>query len=73
MTDKVVRIHPHRSVEALLEVAKGWGMSDVLLIGYDGDRQVVMGGTFDSLAENILLLKRAENTMLLEVDTEYDR
>lgn len=51
-----------------LEKAKYWGMSRVVIVGWDADGALIFGGSHSELAETMLLLELAKKRLLETVD-----
>ena len=52
---------------ALLEMAKDWGMNEVLIIGRNPDRDFLWGSSTNDSAKLILLLAIAQTTLMRTV------
>lgn len=50
--------------EQVLEKAKAWGMDRCLILGFDEDGALHMGGSFSNLAEMVLLLEAGRHRLM---------
>ncbi len=54
------------SADSLLEKAKGWGLDDVLILGFDAKGKFAFGGNMSSNPEILWLLAQAQKWLMDE-------
>jgi hypothetical protein len=54
------KIHP----QALLEKAKEWSLKEFLILGYDENDELCIGGTTDEYRDNIALIEHGKYFLL---------
>lgn len=61
MSKNNIRAFPSKTTDsvAMLEMAKNWGLTDVLILGWDADGEFVIGCSDGSLKETSWLLRCA--------------
>ena len=66
---KVIPLDAAQDADTLLEAAKGWGLTDVIIVGHDEDGDLCAGANRSlSNAELVLLLERLKRYILELVD-----
>jgi hypothetical protein len=53
---------------AILEIAKQWGLKDVVILGWNSDGEFVWGGSNDSTKDRLYILEVAKAQLKLTID-----
>lgn len=67
---KVIPLRAHQDPATMLEAAKDWGMTEVLIIGYDADGHLVCGSTQERVSDCVMMVEQFKIYVMIELNPD---